>query len=368
MARIVQVGWELGDILQLGATSSPTAVLPTVVSATPAPRSGTYCLKCQAPGASQSGWGSLDKLLVTHASKTELYYAVAIHRSDTEANALPSRAAVATYDTAGNVNTILFCEGDGSVRAYYASAGTTAPNLGTQVTLIGSSATTIPNLTWTLIEVHLVAATGATGTCEVKINGASVIAATSQRTCQLNANFGAFHLGFTRQSSVGGVAGSFLAFDDLRVNDTTGSVNNAWPGDEQIRLVVPNGAGDLTQLSRGGTDSGANWDQVNEVPASSADYVTGATVGLTDLYNVSDIAVTSISAINVIGQVSNSDGASGTMSLPTKSPAGQSDGAAFPLTATWTYQQRLLEADPADAAAWTSAKLTALQIGAKVAS
>jgi hypothetical protein len=368
MARIVQAGWELGDVLQLGAASSPSAVLPTVVSATPAPRSGTYALKIQAASGSASGWSNLAKLLVTHASKTELYYAFGIYRSDTESNTLPSRASFATYDTSGNVNTILMTEGDGSVRAYYANAGTSAPGLGTQLTLIGTSATSIANTTWTLIEVHLVAATGATGTCEVKINGTTVITATSQRTCQLNANFGAFHLGWVRQSATGGTAGSFLCFDDLRVNDTTGSLNTSWPGDETIRLLVPTAAGDLTQLSRGGTDSGANWSQVDEVPAASADYVTGASVGLTDLYNTTDFPVSAISAITVLAQVSNSDGGGGTVYLPVKTGAGQSDGTAVALTASWTYQSRLLEADPADAAAWTSAKLSALQLGLKVAS
>jgi hypothetical protein len=367
MARILQAGWETGDLTQLGAASS-SGVLPVVVSSSPTPRSGTYCLKIQASSGSGSGFGAASRLTITHASKTELYYAFALYRSDTETNTLPSRASFVAHDTAGNVNFLLMTEGDGSVRAYYATAGAAAPNLGTQVTLIGTSGTSIPNLAWRLVEVHLVAATGATGTAEVRINGVGVISATSQRTCQTNANFGGLMLSWIRQSITGGVAGSFLSFDDLRVNDTVGAVNNTWCGDESIRLLVPTSAGDATQLARGGTDSGANWSQVDEVPPTgTGDYVSSDTVGQMDLYNLGTVAVASISAIEVLLQGFNSGGG-GSVNLVTKTGAGQSDGTAQAITATPTLYRRLLEADPADAAAWTQAKLDALQIGIKVAS
>lgn len=368
MARIIQAGWEIGDVAYLGAATSSTGVLPVVAAATPTPRSGAYSLKVQAASAGSLNFATMGKLLVTHASKTELYYAFALYRSDTEANTLPSRTAFATYDTVGNVNTIVFAEGDGSVRAYYAPSGAAAPSMGV-LTLIGASGTSIPNLAWTLIEVRLVAATGATGTCQVKINGTLVIDVSSVRTCQTNANFGAFHLGFGRNGSTGANAASFLAFDDLRVNDNAGSLNTSWPGDEKIRLLVPTGAGDLTQLSRGGADSGSNWSQVDEVPPTGGtDYVTGASAGLTDLYATTDFPVAAVSAISVLAQVANSDGAGGTVNLPVKTTGAQSDGSAYALTAAWTYQTRLLETDPTDAAAWTSAKLAALQIGCRVAS
>lgn len=46
----------------------------------------------------------------------------------------------------------------------------------------------------------------------------------------------------------------------------------------QVELNAPNGAGDLAQLTRGGTDSGANWSQVDEIPVGTSDFVisTGA--------------------------------------------------------------------------------------------
>jgi len=189
------------------------------------------------------------------------------------------------------------------------------------------------------------------------------------RTAQTTATYATVVLGLTVLAPSLTTSTCTHAFDDLRINSTAGSVNNGRPGDEAIRLVVPTGAGDLTQLSRGGTDSGANWSQVDEVPPTGGtDYVHGASAGLCDLYATDDFPVSAISAIAVLGQVANSDGAGGSVALPTKTGAGQSDGSAFALTLTWTIQTRLLETDPADGGAWTAAKLAGLQLGAKVVS
>lgn len=41
----------------------------------------------------------------------------------------------------------------------------------------------------------------------------------------------------------------------------------------QVEMSAPNGAGDLSQLTRSGVDSGANWSQVDEIPVGTADSV-----------------------------------------------------------------------------------------------
>lgn len=370
MTRLLQCGWETGDVNQIGSPIAGNGFGSiTVVSATPAPRSGTYCLKCLSGNGASTGSTNAARLTVVHASKTDLYYAFAVYRNDAETNTLPSRAAFVIYDTVGNWQNALYLEDDGSVRVYYATAGGGAPNFTTNQTLIGTSGTTIINNTWTLIEVHCIIATGATGTYELKINGTSVINATSQRTGQTNANMGSFVLQFMRGNAGGGSTNSYLAFDDLRVNDTAGSVNNTWCGDESILLIKPNAAGDSTQFTRGGADSGSNYGQVDETPPNAlTDYVYDTVVGHTDLYNMSTVTVTSVSAVEVIMQLQNPDGNGGTVNLVTKTGAGQSDGTAQAVTGVPLYFKRLLEADPADAGAWSQAKIDALQVGPKVAS
>lgn len=370
MTRLLQCGWESGDAFQLGAPFGAGAfAAPTAVASSPAPRSGTYCLKCTNSNGGISGWANASRTTFAHASKTELYYAFGLYRSDSETNTKPSRVVFYTTDTVGNVNNMLTAEDDGAMRAYFVTTGGAAPATSSGITLIGTASTTISNNVWTLIEVHIIASTTTGGTYEVKVNGTTVLTATSQRTCQTNANFGGFGLQFVRGQAGGGATGSFTAFDDVRVNDTAGSVNNSWPGDEQILMLIPNAAGDSTQFTRGGADSGVNYGQVDERPPNSlTDYVYDTTVNNLDLYNLPTVTVTSISAVDVIMQAFTPDGSGGTMHLVTKTGAGQSDGTAQPLTGVPRYLHRLLELDPADSAAWSQTKINALQVGPKVAS
>lgn len=370
MTRIVQCGWELGDIAQLGTPSigSSGGVLPTVVASTPTPRSGAYCLKCAYTGVTNSGINvTTSRLTVAHASQTEVWYAFGFYYTHSAEPASPQWVLAHAVDaSSGNVNVLLACD-SGTLRAYVATAGGTAPAVA-QVTLLGASGASLSSGAWHLIEIRLIASTGAGGTCQVYQDGAMVINATGARTAQTAATYGALVLGMTAWQATSSGMALLHAFDDLRIQSTAGSVNNGRPGDESIRLLVPNGAGDLTQLTRGGTDSGSNWGQVDEIPPTGAvDYVASDTVGQADLYALSTVAIASVSAIEVIVQGFNAGGG-GTINLPIKTPAGQSDGAAATLTATPTYYKRLLEADPTGGAVFDQTKLDALQAGIKVAS
>lgn len=370
MTRLLQSGWETGDITQIGSPfAAGVASAPTVVTATPTPRSGSYCMKCAAATTSLSGFQNRTAVVIGHASKTELFYAFAFYRNDSEGFTVPDRVIFYTYDSAGSVGLCLTCEPDGTVRIYCATTGGASPIAG-NLTLIGTSATSILANTWTHIEVHVITATGATGTAEVRINGASVISVATVRTAQTNANTTGFGLCFTRMTTtITGTAGTYVAFDDLRVNDTAGTVNNTWCGDENIIMLKPNAAGDLTQFTRGGTDSGSNFGQVDELPPNDlTDYVYDSVVGHTDLYNTTTATIVSVSAVEVVARAFNVDGSGGSLNLVTKTAAGQSDGTAQTVTGVPSYFKRLLETDPADSGAWTQAKIDALQVGVKVAS
>lgn len=59
-------------------------------------------------------------------------------------------------------------------------------------------------------------------------------------------------------------------FDDIAINDSTGSFQNSWPGSGKVVYLRPDGAGEAAEYSRGGADSGANWSQVEEIPPNDA--------------------------------------------------------------------------------------------------
>jgi hypothetical protein len=371
MTRILQSGFELGDTLQIGAdttTQTNATAAVSIVSATPTARSGTYCLKCSLSSVAFNGSGTAYKS-IAHASLTEVWYAFGFQvQSNNTTVGGAYLQFFRNYDTAGNVNLILAMD-SGTIRAYYANAGGAAPTT-SQVTLIGSGSTSVSTGAWHLLEIRYIPSTTTGGTLEIYLNGSQILNATATRTAQSNANTASFALGaFIPTSGGSGTVTGVFAYDDVRVNSTAGSVNNGRPNDESVVLLVPNAAGDSTQFSRGGTDSGSNYGQVDEIPPNgTTDYVYDSVVGHLDLYNLPTLSISSISAIQVIMQAFDPDGGGGSLYMVTKSPAGQSDGTAQAVTTTPTYYSRLLETDPADSAAWTQTKLTALQIGVKIAS
>jgi hypothetical protein len=363
-------GFETGDNLSYGTNvlgaSSGTV---TLVSSTPTARNGTYCLKCNITTNPFTGnpWAVRASKLWAHASKTEVWYAFGFYAQHTGEGTPPLQVFFTARDTAGLVNILLTLD-SGVIRAYYVAAASASPTA--SLTLLGTSSASFSMSAWHLIEIHLVASTSTTGTCEVWQDGAQVISVTGVRTAFTTANFGQIELCWaaSSNSTVTGISPCYHAFDDLRVNDTLGSVNNGRLGDGAILALIPNGVGTTlggTPLTP--TGSGTNWQNVDEVPPSTTDYNAGTTVGTGETYALSDPpSVASCAAVNVIAYAVNTDNGGGSVGITTRTGAGTSEASAQPITGTATYYNRLLESDPADSGAWSTTKLTALESGITV--
>ncbi len=64
-----------------------------------------------------------------------------------------------------------------------------------------------------------------------------------------------------------------LYFDDMAINDNSGSHQNSYPGEGSIVRLGPTGPGDSANGVSGGANSGAAWSQVDEiVPNDQVDY------------------------------------------------------------------------------------------------
>ena len=73
---------------------------------------------------------------------------------------------------------------------------------------------------------------------------------------------------------------------DLAINDTSGSVQNSWPGPENIFCLRPNGNGANSDWGGSDGNSTDNYLLVNEIPPDSANYVQDDTSGQIDDYNL----------------------------------------------------------------------------------
>src|SRR5215471_2457128 len=321
MARLLTCGYETGDVNEAGVTFNQTTL--TVVSSTPTPRAGTYCMKV----TGTTGAFGTYKTFTFAASKTEIWarFAVFIHPAGT-----PELTFAIVLDSAGNPQSCIGWDGSTNVLTLRLAGSSSG-------TLLASSATSMTADAWHCIEWRTQITSTTVGVSEVWLDGTRVINFSGDNTNTANPNVQSLRLGFTVPSSPG--AAAYIAHDDIAVNDTSGTINNGQIYDGRVVLLKPNGAGSNTAQTRGGTDSGNNWDQCNELPPSMTDYVYSATAATRDTYALEDLptGTWAVNCCEVIAFAQNSDAGAGSLGLTLKSGATTNEGSAQALTSTAAY-------------------------------
>src|SRR5215471_11909680 len=294
MTRLLTTGYETGDVAEAGALVQGTGVVVSVVNTAPTPRAGAYCLKTT---VNATTWTITTKGF-NFGLKTEVWvrFAFLAHQLSSVEYMFAQMA-----DSAGGAQCCLtFNPTDGLIRLYRGT-GTT--------TLLATASASVAQDTWMVIDWRTQTLTTTTGASEVWVNGNRLINFSGDNTNTANVNVQTLLLGFLSGATNAGANGSHWAYDDIAVNDTAGTLNNGRAGDGRVILLLPNGAGSSTQFARGGTDTGANYSQVSEVPPSMAQYNASAVVGNRDLYAHQDLAVAvqAINSVEVVALAMNSD-------------------------------------------------------------
>lgn len=355
MTRIVTCGYETGDVNELGASTTGSNGVIAVVTSTPTPRSpGTYCLKCTGASAVAQSY----KTINFGGNKTDVWirFGCFIHPVPG-----PTEVIFATIldSASGAQANLTYTASDGLIRARQGPIVTG--------TLLGSASVAMSADAWHTIEWRHQMTSATVGITQVWLDGAQIINFSGDNTSTANVNVAYLQLGVT---ATGTNTGYYQAFDDIAVNDTSGTVNNGQIGDGRVVLLKPNGAGSNTNQTRGGTDSGANWSQVDELPPSFTDYVYAATAGVRDTYALENVpgAVSGwpVNSVDVIAYAQNSDASAGSLGLTIKSGATTNEGTAQALVTGAQYYRQLYETDPNTSATWTVSALDALEAGTTV--
>lgn len=171
-------------------------------------------------------------------------------------------------------------------------------------------------------------------------------------------------------------------FDDVAINDTTGSFQNSWPGEGKIMHLKPNATGDSNgfTVGVGGVAGQANnYTRVQEVtPDNATTYNGSSTLNAEDLFNCEDSGLNGSDTVNVVAvgvRMANlvSADATAAFKLEIEKTSGGTkaqSAALIPNSTTWrtnaaavprnyslvTYQ------DP-DSSNWTNSTLDSMQIG-----
>jgi hypothetical protein len=164
--------------------------------------------------------------------------------------------------------------------------------------------------------------------------------------------------------------GSITWWDDVAVNDNSGSVNNSWVGRINLWPLYARGPGDVTQLSRGGLDLGANYAQVRDPDPTGQTFVQGD-INNYDLYQVDTLDLPAGATINniIVQVVGKSTSGSGYIAPMIKAADTESQGTDKLLSNGFlNVRQQAWATNPKTSTAWTESDLSTLQIGVKIRS
>ena len=237
-------------------------------------------------------------------------------------------------------------------------------------TLIGSALSARDTAKWYRLELKVDATTVASTIVDARIDGVSFASGTTDLTGSDKPQQATF--GLSGAATLGD-----CFFDDIAINDSTGSFQNSWPGAGSIIHLKPNATGDSAQWT---PTSGDNYTNVDEVtPNDATDLVADSVLNDSDLYNVADSGIGASDTVNVVqvGVRFRNDVADATTQF--KVQAEKASGSTIaqstaitPNSTTWKTNATAtpfnypltLHQDP-DSSNWTQATLDTMQIGVK---
>jgi hypothetical protein len=234
------------------------------------------------------------------------------------------------------------------------------------------------------IEYWFDASTSAgTNTMQCRVNGGNLFGSTTR---SVGTGVVAISLGANLAASPESQTTGDWYFDDIVINDSTGTKQLSWPAVGNVIRLAPNAAGDVNTYGAftvGGTAGAANdFTRVNEVTPDDATTLNGSsTLGQEDLLkcNASGIPSNSvIKCVQVFARFRNggaADTACGVTFEIEKASSGTKATSAqiVPNTTTWNTNSTAiphnpvitLYADP-DGSPWTQSTLDTMQIGYKL--
>jgi hypothetical protein len=231
----------------------------------------------------------------------------------------------------------------------------------------GTSAMSFMTGVWYYIEIKFLAH-NSTGTIEVHINGTTQIGPlTGKDTLILDNGVSALVLGANIPVSTI----PSLDFDDVYIADTTGSLNNNFLGDIQVKMRKPNGNGNTNQFTGSDANSTDNYLLVDDgaVPDEDTTYTEDSVSGNKDLYAYenSPAGTATIFAVNVKTLAKKTTAGAADFKAVARSNVTETDSGVLGLTTSYLMKPAIYETDPNTAAAWGTSGFDSAQFGVKVA-
>lgn len=351
MARLYQTGFELNSVTS-GVELRETANSPTISSTTM--RTGSYALQISSLSSGASKYGRLHHGSTGAPVYIRFYfYYTAAPSAD---NTIFRNATISPYIAIkiSSTGTLKLFDEDGQ---------------------IGSASSALSTSTWYRIEVEYnVSGAGGTHTAKARIDGTEFAAATNRTT----GGSDSILLGGNLLSEAQTTGAWF--FDDVAINDNTGSYQNSYPGEGKIVHLKPNANGTTNSWTIG-AGSGSNYEQVDEVtPDEATTYLRSLTTNAVDEYAIEAFPGNSYDTINCIAVGFRATRSAGTnssgMKVRIRSGSSVETAATEELATNGSFRTNDLDStnagpyslvsyvSPATSTAWTPTEVDSAEIGA----
>jgi len=243
MARIFTEGFEMGDLLNTDVNVN--AIVSTAVK-----RTGNYAMRV-------TGGGGYMRKNITGISSG--YVRTGAYR------------AIATVGHYGQIG-ISFWNGGTQLIEIRQTANLDPLRIYIGGTLVASGNTVPAAYRWYLVEVY-VKIDDTEGEVTVKLNGIPEVTFNGNTKPGAETTFDNIRFG---NPGIGST--TYIYYDDIAINDTTGDVDNSWCGDGRVILIRPNGDGDHIDFMNSAGSTDPNYTFVDEIPSDgNATYVYPST-------------------------------------------------------------------------------------------
>ena len=238
---------------------------------------------------------------------------------------------------------------------------------GSNGTLLGTGVTAVTADIQHYVEMNTVIHDTA-GAITVRLNGNVEIAVTSVDTNTVGGDIVTIMVGVPRSSTAGnGGRGSFY-YDDIIINDTTGTVSNSWPNGAGVEMLVPSADGNYTAwTSTGGAVDYTEIDDVTtygNLPDDDTTTILSGTLDQRTSVALSNtVQVGQVEAVMLCTYAKNSAAGADEMAQGVRISTTDYDSATFIPATSYGWQKNILTLSPATSARWTTAEIDAMEMG-----
>jgi hypothetical protein len=345
-------GFDTGDYAQRWMTVAENATLPAVINLVSG-RFG-YGQAVSLEGAHSNFTGGLAKSFLSATATIRFGMAVKLTEAPSE-----EFAFILIPGFAGSyANMFIKVTTAGGLVAVRHSSNNSMWTINVGTTILAAASEGLPLNQWAYLEVEYLPASNPTGRIIIRKNGTIILdytGDTRSTTSVTKPDMIVISPGYSPAPTI--------VIDDFYLTDTSGSYNNTFKGDVEVRALAPNGNGTYSQFTGSDGNSVDNYDLINDT--TYTDYVESSTVGNKDSYQLEDVSGVNIHAAQSVVRGAQTSG--GMAAVRPFVRVGSTD---YPGGTQYLGQQNvsthIYEVNPATSAAWTAGDINNTEVGVEV--